>query len=404
MVLPTTTRRILTHPTWTGPRKTPNAPVTSWPRRMTRPLRSLKRHPTRCIPLKRRLRGGYDTRAQLASYVGATMATQYHSHFFTVLIAGKRVRFLRWERASAIVTKSFDLTHEPLLLFEFFKRFRQLTLEQRGSNTHVSPATATEASDARKLLQNMAPELWLGAAGYLFLKTNTIDIRTQPFLKLTFEGRTFIIPAPHCPERGLSPFGRASRGTAAVCVDQDTKKRTVCFLKDGWRDTHRISEPEVYKALAENQIRNIANMACGGDLKASTIGHIYRAEKAWVRRGDVNKVRQLQSCIIVLDVVGRPLVAFRKAHQLVGALADAMEAYSDALKKAGIMHRDISPYNILIVNTNTEQKGILIDWDHAIRINPASTKRCLWRTGTWQFMSIALLKKLEGRTYSAGRP
>lgn len=56
------------------------------------------------------------------------------------------------------------------------------------------------------------------------------------------------------------------------------------------------------------------------------------------------------------------------------------EAYSDALKKAGIMHRDISPYNILIVNTNTEQKGILIDWDHAICINPASTKRGLWRT------------------------
>lgn len=75
------------------------------------------------------------------------------------------------------------------------------------------------------------------------------------------------------------------------------------------------------------------------------------------------------------------------------------------------MHRDISPYNILIVNTDSGHKGILIDWDHSALLKPASTKSGLSRTvctrapsplhlllinvasqGTWQFMSIALLR------------
>lgn len=275
-------------------------------------------------PFENGIKKGHDTRAQLASYAGATMATQYRNHLFSVLIVGKCARFLRWERASAIVSASFDFTEQPLLLFEFFKRFRQLTSKQRGSNPDVSPATKEEAVGARELLGKLAPELWLGAAGHLFLKRDAVDIKTQPFLKLQFKDHTFIVPAPHCSERGLSPFGRGSRGIAAVKIDQVTKERSVCFLKDGWRDAHRISEPEVYHILEERKVRNVAKMICGGDWPASTIGHAYAAED-WVLRGGVDKIEELQNCIIVLDVVGRPLVAFRKAHQLIRALADAME-------------------------------------------------------------------------------
>ncbi|KIM39244.1 hypothetical protein M413DRAFT_48285, partial [Hebeloma cylindrosporum] len=61
-------------------------------------------------------------------------------------------------------------------------------------------------------------------------------------------------------------------------------------------------------------------------------------------------------------------------------------AYFDAK----ILHRDISVGNILI---DKDGDGFLIDWDLCIRIsdNPPSARRPQ-RTGTWQFISAALLR------------
>lgn len=306
------------------------------------PVTTLKGLPS--FPFENGSARGCDTRAQLASYAGAVLATQYRNHLFTLLIVGKRARFIRWERASAIVTRSFDFTEEPLLIFEFFKRFRQLTLTQRGSNPHIKPATKEEAKLARTLLKDKAPELWLGLAGWVYLRDNAIDINTQSFLKFEFDGQPIVIPAPHCGERGLSPFGTASRGVVAIALDKEEQRRgTVCFVKDGWRDLRRLSEHEIYNKLHAAGVRNIADILCGGDWNvlqlddegdeipngrdlSATIGHIY-ASKPWVRRAEEKKVklRRLQKNVIVLKVIGLPLSAFRKAYELVGGLADAME-------------------------------------------------------------------------------
>lgn len=357
-----------------------------------------------------------NTRAQLSSYAGAVMATQYRNHLFTVSIAGNRARFIRWERASAIVTEAFDFTEQPLL-FEFFKRFRQLNLTQRGSNPHAKPATKKEADLARTLLQDVAPELWLGLAGRVHLKHNSVDINTQPFLKLEFKGQSFIVPAPHCHERDLSPFGSASHGVAAIALDKEGPTTgSVCFVKDGWHDLHRPSEYDIYGKLHASGVRNIAEILCGGDWIVGplegdgngvpdaqdysvTVGHIY-ALKPWVRSLEDCKIkpRRLRNNLIALNVIGWPLKGFRKAHELVGALADAMEAYEDALQKAKVMHRDISESNILLVRSASgEVRGILIDWDHSTIWDPCGGKNNSRRTGTWRFMSVSLLRSVDAR-------
>ncbi|KAJ3544207.1 hypothetical protein NMY22_g2859 [Coprinellus aureogranulatus] len=331
---------------------------------------------------------GCDTRAQLACYAGAVMATQYRSHLFTVVITGKYARFIRWDRSCAVVTRRIDITKHPSPLFEFFKRFRQFTLEQRGTNPHVRPATKEETIAARNLLKNKAPELWLGLSGRLFLREKSVDIGTQPFSMVEYEGTKFVIPNPHCSERGLSPFGRGSRGTVAVKYNEDNpEESTQCFLKDGWRDTHRISEAEIYPRLKDAGVRNIAEMICGGDWFSPTLGHEY-TEKAWLGENPRQRARvqRLQGCLLVLAEVGYPLIAFRMAYHLVGGVADAMEGY-----KAGIMHRDLTPFNILLIKTGKDSfRGILIDWDHAVVLG--STLRGTRRTGTWQFMSVSILK------------
>ncbi|KIJ09916.1 hypothetical protein PAXINDRAFT_86801 [Paxillus involutus ATCC 200175] len=61
-------------------------------------------------------------------------------------------------------------------------------------------------------------------------------------------------------------------------------------------------------------------------------------------------------------------------------------AHEDVLHKAGILHCNISPGNIII----HIGKGLLIDWDLA-KLVTTSGHRQTTRTGTWQFMPVTLL-------------
>ncbi|KAK0439070.1 uncharacterized protein EV420DRAFT_1202383 [Desarmillaria tabescens] len=71
------------------------------------------------------------------------MMLQYRSHLFTNLICGRFARFIRWDRSGAIVSKRFDCTKETTLIFEFYKRFAQLTPSQRGKDRLFLPLLMT---------------------------------------------------------------------------------------------------------------------------------------------------------------------------------------------------------------------------------------------------------------------
>ncbi|KAG7448788.1 uncharacterized protein BT62DRAFT_992758 [Guyanagaster necrorhizus] len=99
--------------------------------------------------------------------------------------------------------------------------------------------------------------------------------------------------------------------------------------------------------------------------------------------------------------VGQPLKKFRSSKQLTRVVYEAFLAHEDAFTLCEILHRDVSGGNILIVyDKETPEddhegggRGLLNDWDMAIRMadldKPA---RQVERTGTWQFMSIGLLR------------
>ncbi|KAI6015745.1 hypothetical protein PISMIDRAFT_67594, partial [Pisolithus microcarpus 441] len=58
----------------------------------------------------------------------------------------------------------------------------------------------------------------------------------------------------------------------------------------------------------------------------------------------------------------------------------------NALKKAGILHCNLSPGNIIIFLG----WGLLIDWDLSKLVDTVGPRQ-MTCTGTWQFMSMALL-------------
>jgi serine/threonine protein kinase len=72
--------------------------------------------------------------------------------------------------------------------------------------------------------------------------------------------------------------------------------------------------------------------------------------------------------------------------------------HQNLLQQKKILHRDISIGNVLI--TEDENKGFLIDLDHANRVDRERPSGAKGRTGTGAFMSIGLLPQWDKLPHS----
>ncbi|KAJ2776092.1 hypothetical protein H4R18_005855 [Coemansia javaensis] len=99
---------------------------------------------------------------------------------------------------------------------------------------------------------------------------------------------------------------------------------------------------------------------------------------------------------VAMTPVGRPLRELASPYELVVAVAHAMRCHSEIVARCGILHRDISPNNIMFVReTDGGIRGLLIDFDHAISLTCAPAEARQDRTGTLPFMSIGNLKQSD---------
>ncbi|KAI0788320.1 hypothetical protein C8Q74DRAFT_1446778 [Fomes fomentarius] len=92
---------------------------------------------------------------------------------------------------------------------------------------------------------------------------------------------------------------------------------------------------------------------------------------------------------VVADV-GRPVYKFKNTEELVTALQDAVKGHEQAYTKAGILHRDVSIGNILIVDKPSDGSfvGFIHDFDYRHVTGIIIRKE---RTGTFYFMAMDLL-------------
>ncbi|KAJ2379909.1 hypothetical protein GGI05_006484, partial [Coemansia sp. RSA 2603] len=86
-------------------------------------------------------------------------------------------------------------------------------------------------------------------------------------------------------------------------------------------------------------------------------------------------------------------------EELIIVLAEAMRFHSSLVKDCNILHRDISTNNILVVRDNGDgsgtPRGLLIDFDFAIKVDNKERKARAERSGTLPYMSIANLLNLD---------
>ncbi|KAI1788690.1 hypothetical protein LXA43DRAFT_1024688 [Ganoderma leucocontextum] len=102
----------------------------------------------------------------------------------------------------------------------------------------------------------------------------------------------------------------------------------------------------------------------------------------------------------VVAEVGRPLTQFRTTKELATAVRDAMIGHRDAMRRGGILHRNISVGNILIIDDPEEQDREVPPHDISSLSATALTQLLVAdddegqlkeRTGTFLFMSDELL-------------
>ncbi|KAF8449547.1 hypothetical protein BGX38DRAFT_1187532 [Terfezia claveryi] len=95
---------------------------------------------------------------------------------------------------------------------------------------------------------------------------------------------------------------------------------------------------------------------------------------------------------MVVRNVGKPLDSRIRPLNLAETLRDAINCHRSLYEKAGILHCDVSIYNIMRMRGTSGLKGFLIDLDYAHQLsNLQEQSPCI--TGTAPFMALELLQR-----------
>jgi hypothetical protein len=298
---------------------------------------------------------------QLASYATEWCTRQHRRFAFGIFIGDPYVRFIRWDRAGAIISESFDYRENGQPLVDFLWRFTHLSPVQRGIDDTVRLANPEETELAKQYLGE-----WRNSYVRPVIVFQVQD-REQT--------REFIGWGSRADAESLT--GRATR---AYPVYEKASSR-ILFLKDSWRVKCLEKESDILKTLNDARVRNVPNLVCGGDIKGHrTLTNDYTsgdARSSWKCGTDFSKIVERINHRFVGDFVGSHLSQFTSTKQMMLAVRNAYIGmpfvmlwsqclllcltHQDAYELCGILHRDVSGKNVLM-GLNC---GVLNDWDLA---------------------------------------
>ncbi|RPD73042.1 hypothetical protein L226DRAFT_465921 [Lentinus tigrinus ALCF2SS1-7] len=352
---------------------------------------------------------GREALGQIAEYMAQIFGHQHRKHLHAVYVYKNRARLLYFDRQGGVVSEPFDYgTREHLTLHTFFWRIAHMSREELGFDPTVVLASEDEKNKMRDFAAS-APTEYLKRQIYHALSLDPDDPRKSissqwPAYKLTMCGRRYIIGRPTFASPAL--YGRCTRGYLAFDLDVDGDGNgAVRFLKDSWRpdlerdswqlDLDRVRpEHKAYERLHSQKVPHIATYLAHEDVPASngswqrtTVNSFFDPPRP--SRGHYR---------LLIKEVCRSLTDFLDFGELTALMCYAIYAHKQAWEKAGVLHRDVSVGNILILEngrgSNRKRTAILCDWDlckykEEMVINLKA--RTPDRTGTWYFRSALSL-------------
>ena len=176
------------------------------------------------------------------------------------------------------------------------------------------------------------------------------------------------------PEEDMLKLVNERQVWGAISLFDSQQVATTVQLREGLRLNGRTRK----------LVLNNANLPISNDEKnRGVIDYSEETDMSWETR---------ICSLLVLSPLGRPLRSFKTTLELLQVFHDAIKSHRSLLQDANVLHQDISPGNIIIVDNQDKQqpKGILIDFDVAmdLAVGPRSPGEV---TGTRPFMAIEIL-------------
>ncbi|PIL28119.1 hypothetical protein GSI_09770 [Ganoderma sinense ZZ0214-1] len=425
-----------------------------------------------------------------------------HAHgFLSVFILGvygHRVRFVRFDHACAVVSKSLSLKDRDhvRLIQRFF--WRLVHPCDGGVIVGADPTVRKLTAEDRDWVAPRLRELGIDLKTFVWEEARRAEVPCTPTGDLELD------PSPGEPNafillKALGVNGRLfSRSTTAWLGLRDTRRWTgdgqlqaeddgsesdsdsgdpaplqLAVVKEAWRQLVRQPESDFYarlRAIDEDKRVGLPGLLCGGDMgewevrrweaslyddstdapqpatnNRNGVNHGSRLAASRTRAvdselpptasptpllsslavgeapyprpmhqtftwrqlfGDKYWHRERSHMRLVLDKVGRPLNSFKTTRELAVAMRDAIRGHRAAMSGAGILHRDVSIGNILIVDdvlSKTSRGGFLHDFDFSTMSCAAPegdlsslgaealSELLIGEDGTYYFMAINLL-------------
>ncbi|KAL1705413.1 hypothetical protein EV121DRAFT_203747 [Schizophyllum commune] len=322
---------------------------------------------------------------------------------FVLFVTEDYFRIIRADRDGLIVTErtkwgESEISVRPQNLDNLICRLKGLTDAQLGFDLTTCSLLADEAENRERAIQ--ALKRYSRRATPKPAEKLAVYKIGVPCAEAQDNLRWFYTCGPESDPEGLRH--RATRGYVAW----DPVADSVVFIKDSWRSVGRDSLPEA-EAIAQLNAENVEfapKLICGGDIPGhNTVTHEY-VDASWNKgRRKIHEPRVHHRFAVN---IGQPLWKFRSSKHLMQILHNAFTCHRQAVQRCRILHRDISPWNILW--DETSGRGILSDWDQCARMPPPgaseldsniimmaelppSDGRRPERTGTWAFASTLSL-------------
>ncbi|RSL42193.1 hypothetical protein CEP54_015568 [Fusarium duplospermum] len=261
-------------------------------------------------------------------------------------------------------------------------------------------------------------------ANYLGLKD--LDLGINPILHSDTTGLFILAKGENQTEPGLSQF--YLEGEPIACPEEIVSTRPICYrarlstsmrpefvvkftwTKDVWDPEDW--EPEYWRPGARRSEKFMLRLV--KKRKVSSVMQIFSHQKVktiWSGRGGmrfpalekpgedyVKYPNPSFECMVVYPL-GRPLARFHTVGEFLRGFRDAIAGYRSLHLDGKILHRDISPNNIMLAEVRKEGEpwGFLIDLDLSMElaVGPAKPGEII---GTKAFMAIDVLRR-RPRTY-----
>ncbi|RPD55000.1 hypothetical protein L227DRAFT_484800, partial [Lentinus tigrinus ALCF2SS1-6] len=385
------------------------------------------------------------TIVRLARNARTLMLVHGFLYSFVLGIYGNTVRIARIDRTVCIVSRPFNLHENIDILKSFFWHF-----------THPIVGSPVVGCDPTIRCLTTAEDAWLQKhLSRTGVRRTSMDVfMTRRVEVYNDEGGTmvpyFVYQLVDVNPRLMSRSTMVWRAIKDTYEEDQRAEKNVksCILKDSWRPLVRRPEIDFYRRIAgtisDEERWGLPKMVIGGDIgQLDTAGrttlagtssetpspappgypHQFSTSLPWPQHQTVtcsitarslHAHRERSHMRFVIEDVGRPLSEFRDTRELVMALRDAISyaltGHRLAWEKAGLLHRDISLGNILIVVEPNKAGfvGFLHDFDYSSMtepapddLAPASTSyaprdvdkpELRERTGTRYFMACELLR------------